>query len=164
MSRITSLKPKVMLMILICFLPVYSWAGGEAGLNHLTAECVQAAKKFRPIQTDFFYKALHTVEYAGWIGEPNHFELQHPIAMTIRYAGSRKQGYFWFQHSPPEKYDLTVKSDMEGNINLFTQSNDFMNYTFQGIIRNGIIMGLWNNSVQNKAFAFYVYPKSQTDN
>ena len=59
----------------------------------LTAECIRAATIYRPIQKDFFYKVLHTVDYAGWIGEPDNLKLKHPIAMTIRYAGSLKQGY-----------------------------------------------------------------------
>jgi len=148
----------------LCLLAGYSFADGKADLNQLTSRCAQAAKNYRPVQKDFYYKVLHTVEYVGWIGDTNSFELNHPIAMVVRYAGSKKQGHYWFQHKPQKKYAFTVKSDMAGNIKFIPKDHECIDYVFQGIMKKGSIMGLWKNAQDNKSFAFFVYHKEQADN
>ena len=152
------MKSNAFILMSFCLLAAYSFAGEETDLNQFTAECVRAAKNYQPIQKDFFYKVLHTVDYAGWIGEPDNLELKHPIAMTIRYAGSLKQGQYWFQHSPQKKFGFTVRSDIQSNLQFVTKHKEFLNYEFQGVIKQGTIMGLWENAELNKSFAFYAYP------
>ena len=161
--RCVNLERRTFIMLSFCLPAAYSFAGEETNLNQLTAECIRAAKNYRPIQKDFYYKVLHSVECTGWIGEPDNVELKHPIAMTVRYAGSLKEGHYRLLHSPQKKYGFTVKSDMQGNIKLIPKDKDRINYEFQGIIRQGTILGLWANAKLNKSFALYVYPIKQTD-
>jgi hypothetical protein len=45
----------------------------------------------------------------------------------------------------------------------FAKDKELRNYEFQGIIKQGPIMGLWENAKLNKSFAFYAYPIKQMD-
>ncbi len=141
----------------MCFSFSLSFAEDSVDLNYLTTECINAAKEHKTIQKEFPYKVLHTVQYKGWSGDANTFKLTHPVIMTIRYAGALKDGYYWFQKNPQKKYKLTAKSDIEGNFELVEEiGNGFKNYTFRGLMKDGIIKGLWGKGRGKKAYAFYV--------
>jgi hypothetical protein len=77
--------------------------------------------------------------------------------MIIRYAGASKEGYYWFQKNSQKKYKVTAKSDIEGNFELVEDIGDgFKNYTLRGLMKDGIIKGLWEKGNGKKAYAFYV--------
>jgi len=148
---------KIIIFIFVCLSFSLSFAEESADLNYLTTECISAAKKHKAIQKDFPYKVLHTVQYEGWSGDSNTFELIHPVTMTIRYAGTLKHGYYWFQKNPQRKYNVTAKSDVAGNFELVENiGNGFKNYTFRGLMKDGVIKGLWEKGNGKKAYAFYV--------
>lgn len=161
--QLVMMKTIAFITMSFCIVVAYASAGQETDLNQLTAKCVRAAQNYRPIQKDFLYKVLHTVEYAGWIGDADGLKLRHPIAMAVRYAGSRKQGHYWYLFNPQKKFAITVKTDMDGNINLIANDKEMADYTFQGTMKKGIIMGLWKNGDLNQSFALYVYPTNQAD-
>ncbi len=133
------------------------FAGENADLNRLTTECIKAAKEHKTIKEDFLYKVLHTVSYKGWSGDSNSPELIHPVMLTIRYAGALKEGYYWFPNNPQKKYKFTAKSDIGGNFELFAENADgFKNHKFRGLMKDGIIKGLWGIRAGRKPYAFYV--------
>ena len=148
---------KIKISILLCFSFSLSFAEGNVDLDRFTTECINAAKEHRTIRKDFPYKVLHTVQYKGWSGDSDALKLVHPVVLTIGYAGALKEGYYWFQDNPQEKYKVTVKSDIEGNFELVEENrNGFKNYKFRGLIKDGIIKGLWEKDGGKKAYAFYV--------
>jgi hypothetical protein len=147
----------ILIFILIFFSISISFTEETVDLNQLTIECVEASKRYKTIQNDFAYKVLHTVQYEGWSGDSNTFELAHPVKMTIRYAGASKEGYYWFQKNLQKKYKVTAKSDIEGNFELVEDIGDgFKNHTLRGLMKDGIIKGLWEKGNGKKAYAFYV--------
>ncbi len=148
---------KILVILISGFLFSVALAEENVDLNQLTIECVQAANRHQAIQKDFYYKVLHTVQYKGWIGEPTHFELTHPVTMTIRYAGASKKGWYWFNQNPKKKYDIIAKSDMAGNFELVGHSDvGIIGYTFHGLMKDGIIKGVWEKGSGKQAYAFYV--------
>lgn len=148
---------KIIIFIFVCFSFSLSFAEESVDLNLLTTECISAAKKHKAIQKDFPYKVLHTVQYEGWSGNSNTFELAHPVKMKIKYAGALKNGYYWFQKNPQKKYNVTAKSDSSGNFELVENiGNGFINYQFRGLMKDGVIKGLWEKGDGRKTYAFYV--------
>ena len=129
-------------------------------LKALTRQCILASEDYKPVKNNFPYKVLHTVEYEGWRGDSEHAGLLHPVAMTIKFSGNKKVGAYWLKSDPHKKYMITMKSDAAGNCEL-TEISDrgFINDTFHGVMRHGVIMGLWENGNGKKAFAFYVKAK-----
>ena len=147
---------KAIIIFVVCCVFSLSFAEESTDLNRLAGECIEAEKKYKTIQKDFFFKVLHTVEYKGWSGDAHNFELKFPIAMTLQYAGAEKKGYYWFQNNPGKKYHITVKSDSSGNLELVhTIRHELSNYTFRGLMNNGVIKGLWEKGDGKKSFAFY---------
>lgn len=148
------------LITALCFIFISSsipMAGENADLDHLTSECIKAAKEHKKIKKDFPYKVLHTVHYNGWSGNSKTFKLIHSVSMVIRYAGSKKKGYYWFTSSPDVKYHVTAKSDLARNYEMVEVTGDgHVNHSFTGRMKNGIIKGIWTKGDDKKAFAFYV--------
>lgn len=143
--------------MLLCFSFSRSFAEEGVDLNRFTTECINSAKKHRTIRKDFPYKVLHTVRYRGWSGDPDTLKLTHPVMLTIRYAGALKEGYYWFQDNPQKKFKVTAKSDIEGNFELVEGIGDgFKNHRFRGLMKEGIIKGLWKTGGGKRAYAFYV--------
>ncbi len=148
---------RIIISIFVCLSFSVSFAEETENLNYLTTECIKAVKEHKSIQKDFPYKVLHTVQYKGWSGDSNNLKLTHPAMMTIRYAGASKEGYYWFKKNPQKKHKLTAKSDIEDNFELVEEIGDgFKNYTFRGLMKDGIIKGLWEKGSGKKAYAFYV--------
>jgi len=132
-------------------------------LNQLTSECVDAANRFQKIQNNVSYKVLHTVEYEGWTGDANNFKLLFPVVMTIRYAGVEKNGYYWLRNNPQKKYFVSAKVDFEGNFELVeTAEGRQGSNRFHGIMKEGVIKGLWKKEGSKKSFAFYVKVSNYT--
>ena len=127
------------------------------GLAQLTKECIDTAKKYKTIQNDLPYKSLHTVQYEGWSGDADNFQLVRSVKMTIKYSGASKTGYYWFLNNPQKKYDIIAKSDRSGNFEMVENiGGRIINYTFHGLMKDGVIQGLWEKGDGKKAFAFYV--------
>lgn len=134
-----------------------SLAEDVVDLKELTTQCILAAKGYRPIKNDFPYKVIHTVEYEGWSGDAEHIELTHRVAMTIKYVGKHKDGAYWLKSNPKKKYEISVKSDASGNYELTENvQNGNINYIFHGIMKDGVIKGMWEKGRGQKAFSFYV--------
>ncbi|MDY7030923.1 MAG: hypothetical protein SVY10_03330 [Thermodesulfobacteriota bacterium] len=150
---------RIVLTLLVYFTFSLSFAGENVDLNRLTDECIDAAKKYKTIQKDFLYKVLHTVEYEGWSGDADNFDLKFPIAMKIRYAGVEKKGYYWFLNDPKRKHHIRAKVDYAGNFELVEIAGSGANNKFYGIMKDGIIKGLWEKSNGKRSFAFYVTVK-----
>ncbi|MEJ2199715.1 MAG: hypothetical protein P8X63_01675, partial [Desulfuromonadaceae bacterium] len=56
-----------------------------------------------------------------------------------------------------KQYMISMKSDSVGNCELTaTIESDYNNTTFHGIMKNGVIMGVWANGKGKNGFAFYV--------
>ena len=126
-------------------------------LKDLSAQCILASRDYKPVKDNFPYKVIHTVEYEGWSGDSEHIELTHPVVMTITFTGNKKEGSYWFKSDPQKKYMISMKSDEVGNCELTEIiDHDFINYIFHGVMKNGVIMGLWEKGNGKKAFAFYV--------
>lgn len=146
-----------MVFLWVCFIVSLSFAEERADLKNLTIECRDAAGEHRVIQKDFPYKVLHRVQYEGWSGDANTFQLTYPVAMTISYAGADKKGYYWFKRDPQTQFHFTAKSDMAGNIELVEGvRNGVKNYQFRGLMKNGVIKGIWEKGDGKNAYAFYV--------
>ncbi len=150
-------KKTLLLVFFICFSASSAFAEENIDLNGLTSQCVYAASKHETIENSVAYKVLHTVEYEGWSGDSNNFTLTYPVTMIITYAGAERNGYYWFRNNPQKKYNVSARSDFNGNFELVENSkNGDENYTFRGLMQNGIIKGLWEKGNGKKAFAFYV--------
>lgn len=148
---------KVIITIISCLSFSLLYAGEPADLNRLTRECINAAQTHQAIHDNFPYKVLHTVHYEGWSGDPGHIELTNPVKMTLRFAGSSITGSYWFADNPEKTYGIRATSDMQGNIELVQiNENRFAGYTFHGMMKDGVIKGLWEKGDGKKVFAFYV--------
>ena len=77
--------------------------------------------------------------------------------MTIKYAGHNKEGVYWYQDDSRKKYFISAKSDAEGNFQLTGKNQKgHINVIFHGIMKNGVVKGIWETGQGKKAFAFYV--------
>jgi hypothetical protein len=151
-----------MIKILIIFIFILSafsdsLLAEEIDLKDLTAQCVSASKDYKPAKDNLPYQAIHTVEYDGWSGDSGNVELTHPVVMLITFTGTIKEGYYWFRNDPQKKYMISMKSDADSNCELAEIiERGYINYIFHGVMKNGVIMGLWKKGDGKKAFAFYV--------
>lgn len=131
----------------------------ETALHHLDLKCREAAKSSRQVKRDFYYKVLHTAEFAGWIGDKDNVGLTHAAHMVIRFAGASKTGYFWFDDNPEQKFNIVLRSDVEGNCELVAENvgNIPGRICFAGLMKDGVIRGMWKNcSNRGKTIPFYV--------
>lgn len=149
------ISPFIFLCLFISTL--ISFAEENVDLNKLTSECIEASKKYTKIKKPVAYKVLHTVEYEGWSGDSNTFDLHHPVAMTIRYAGAERTGSYWFLNNPQKKYLISAKTDFNGNIELVEDNpGGHDKRRFRGLMKDGIIKGAWEQDNGENGFAFYV--------
>ena len=131
-------------------------AGPSSDLQQLATECIQAAKQYKPVQKNYPYKVLHTVQYKGWIGDRDHFALTHSVIITIKYAGNLKEGYYWLRQTPQKRYKLIATSDAAGNFSMVQiLENGNQGDIFQGLMKNGVIKGLWKTNDGEHAYALY---------
>ncbi len=109
------------------------------------------------MKDNFPYKLIHTVEYAGWSGDSEHMELIHPVVMTMTFIGNKKEGAYWLESDPQKKFRITMKSDQAGNCELKEISeHGRMNLVFHGVMKKGVIMGMWEMGNGENTFPFYV--------
>ena len=63
----------------------------------------------------------------------------------------------YIQKNPQKQYKVTAKSDIEGNFELVEEIEDGSKiHTFRGLMKDGIIKGLWEKTNGKNAYAFYV--------
>jgi len=148
-------------IILICILFSSSinaaFAEEVLNLKALTKECFLAFQNYKPITNEFQHKNIHTAQYEGWSGDADNIELTRPVSMTIDYSDNKKSGLYWFHDHPEKKYNFIVKSDIDGNYELTELiEHGGINYIFHGVLKDGVIKGLWEKGGGKKAYAFYV--------
>jgi hypothetical protein len=151
--------PTLQLIFFVFILSVFndSLFAEEIDLKDLTAQCISASKDYKPVKDNFAYKVIHTVEYDGWSGNSENIKLTYPVAMIITFTGNIKDGSYWFKNDPQKKYLISIKSDACGNCELIEKTgHGYINYIFHGVMKNGVIKGLWEKGNGKKAFAFYV--------
>lgn len=149
-------KKRIFTCLFLLISTAVSFSEEPVDLDKLTSECIEASTQYRKIQKVVAYKVLHTVEYEGWSGNFRAFPLQDPIGMVIRYAGAKRDGYYWFRNNPQKKYAVNVKTDFNGNIEIIESTvNRNGNYRFRGVMKDGIIKGIWEKGNGKMAFAFY---------
>lgn len=147
------------LIVIFLSVGIFSAGGEPTDLRTLTEQCRSAATNFQPVESDFPYKVLHTVEYGGWCGDSENFDLLHPIRMSIRFAGHKKEGEYWLPSDPDKRYFISATADAAGNCEMKeTLQNGNVNYMFRGMMKDGVIKGVWEKGDGKKAFAFYVKP------
>ncbi len=150
--EIKSISAISLTLILITFIV----AAESLDLKKLTLECIKASKNYKNIEKNISYKESESIEYVGYSGSYNNFDLKFPIVMRIRYVGIKKEGYYWFKNNPEKKYKIRAKTDTEGNCEIIEiLESGYENYKFRGKIKDGIILGIWEKGSGKKAFAFY---------